>query len=187
MEGTNPLFEWFHRQVDKEVKKDAMPKPDRIGQVVGIIAIGVFLAFFIIHQTRPTGFFTSEFGGVETVLFYSAGAYGLIPSLIRLWTGRKNPARIIDAAGSALAFVAIIYMLAVFPFDFSHVAAPLPSSLEFLLDWVSDGFAKIGMVLGLVAMAFTTPYAYFMYFAVRKKLAETPVGSTESSADMGTA
>lgn len=173
-EGAKPSVDWYLKQIDKEARKDVLAKSDLFGQVVGMICIFVFLAFFVIHQTRPTGFFTSDFGNVEAALFYGAGAYGLIPAAVRLITGRKNPARLFDGIGSGFMLVSVTYLLAVFPFDFSYVAEALPGFLEFALDWVSNDLAKIVMVLAAVAMAITTPYTLMLYYGVRSRLRLAP-------------
>jgi hypothetical protein len=173
-EATRSSVDWYLKQVEKEARKDVLAKSDLFGQVVGMVCICVFLAFFVIHQTRPTGFFTSDFGNVEAALFYGAGAYGLIPSAVRLITGRKNPARFFDGIGSGLMLVSVTYLLAVFPFDFSYVAEPLPGFMQFLLDWVSNDLAKIVMVIAAIATAATTPYTLMLYYGVRSRLRLAP-------------
>ena len=175
---------WYLNQVEKEANKDVLSMPERIGQIVGAVAICIFLVFFIVHQTRSTGFFTSDFGGLEAALFYSSGAFGLVPTFVRLFTGRKNPARFFDGIGSALGFVVVLYLLAVFPFDFAFIAEPLPGGIQFLLDWISNGLAKIVMALAVVVTAIVTPYTFMLYYGVRRRLRlpvpeETPGTSEE--------
>ena len=182
-EGARPSVDWCLKQIDREAQKDVLAKSDLFGQVVGMVCIFIFLAFFVIHQTRPTGFFTSDFGNVEAALFYGAGAYGLIPSMVRLITGRKNPGRFFDGIGSGLMLVSTAYLLAVFPFEFSHLAEALPGFMEFVLDWVSNDLAKIVMVLAAVAMAITTPYTFMMYYGVRSRLRLAPQKTTPEESD----
>src|SRR4030042_1927557 len=99
MELGEKLFgsKWFVSQAEKEAKRDRLPYSERIGQVVAIAGAFIVLAFFVIHQTRPTGFFTDEFGTGDSTLFYVMILVGLVPAFIRLLLGTRNAARPADA------------------------------------------------------------------------------------------
>lgn len=172
MEIGERLFgsKWFKAQVEKEAAKDEVPRSERIGQIVGFAAGVILLAFFAIHQTRPTGFFTDDFGSGDAALLYLLIVAGMISPLVRLVFGKKNTARLVDAGGMAFFFVGGLYFLAKFPFDFSHFAEPLPRALEFLLDWISGTFAKWLLGIGVVCSPFFSVYTFLLYSSVRKRL-----------------
>jgi cytochrome bd-type quinol oxidase subunit 2 len=156
---------------DKEVKRDRLGSKERIGELVSIVGCFIVLLFFVIHDTRPTGFFTEEFGTVAAVLLYSMLAIGFLPIVTRLITGRRNhPARLFESAVMAVFFIGQLYFLAVFPFDMSHFADPFPDSLEFLIDWISPTIAKILLAIGVVGGAVFTVYNYILYLAVKERL-----------------
>ena len=144
--------DWFRKQAEKEAKKDTLKRADRFGQVIGIAGTLIVIVFFGYHLAKPTGFFTPSFGAFEIALFFGINIIGIVPQVIRLVKGKKAPARPFDIFNSALFLVALIYFLATFPFDFSHLAVPLPASLEFLLSWVSNEIAKALMVLGIIGL-----------------------------------
>ncbi len=165
------LGAWFEGQVEKEAKKDVLSFPDRMGQIAALACSVIAIAFVAIHDTRPTGFFTDEFGMLAAALLYGMLVVGMIPVLVRLVTGRKNLARLVEAGTTVVFFVALLYLLVVFPFDFSHFAEPLPRSLEFLLEWIPEVLAKVAMAIGIIASAILPAYTYLLYLGVRRRLA----------------
>lgn len=182
MEVSERLFgsKWFKGQVEKEAAKDKVSPSERFGQVIGLAATAIVIAFFAIHQTRPTGFFTDEFGTASAALLYAMLVLGMLPQLVRFMFGRKNLARPFDALNLALFFVAGLYFLVVFPFDFTHFAEPLPRALEFLLDWITGTFAKWVMGIGVVASPFFSVYTFLLNIGIKKRLSETDTTGTRA-------
>jgi len=173
---------WFEKQAEKEAKNDTLKKFDRLGQILGIVGVVICIIFFGYHLTKPTGFFTPAFGTFDAALFFGINIFGIIPQIIRLVMNRKIPARPFDIINSMLLFVAIIYFVAKFPFDFSHFADPLPMSLESLLSWVSNGLVSALMVLGIIGMLFALPYQTLLYMTIRElppEAKEQPPGNTQ--------
>jgi len=161
---------WFKAQVDKEAAKDQISPSDRIGQAIGFLTGVILVAFFAIHETRPTGFFTEDFGRADAALLYAFIVLGMVSPLVRFVFNRKNIARPFDVVGMAYVFVVGLYFLVSFPFDFSHFAEPLPRALEPLLDWVSGTFAKWLLGLGVIASPFFSVYTLALYLGVRRRL-----------------
>ena len=163
---------WMRKQASDAVKKDIIPRSEKIGQVVGMAFIVVFVGFFVKHQTDSTGFFTSEFGTAETIIFYTAVLFGFVTGSAKVIVGRKNRVRPIELVGNLLWIVASIWLLIVFPFNFAHLADVLPEVLQPLLDWISNDIARIllvvGAIGGFIALFFTT----MLYLFVGRKLAE---------------
>lgn len=148
---------WFDALIEKSAKSDVLKKSDRFGQVAGIIGVVIVSIFFAYHLALPTGFFTSSFGAIGAFFFFVPAIYGMVPQFIRLYTGRKSLARQFDIFGMTLVLIAVIYFLATFPFDFSHLADPLPRSIEWILSWISDDLVKALMVLGVIGMLVAIP------------------------------
>lgn len=161
---------WFARHAEAEAKKDRLSLSDRAGNVVGILIMLVLLWFFIAHQMSSTGFFTSKFGQTETFLFYAPPLLFIIQSAAKAAVGRKNVLRPLDAAGMMLSFVALVWVFAVFPFDFSHLADVLPGFLRFLLQWISNDIVRVVMAIGIVASPVVAIYTVALYVFVRREL-----------------
>lgn len=147
-----------------------MPRSERMGQLIGIFFIMAFLAYFAALRTESTGFFTSEFTALGAFMFFGGGAYGIVPTLIRFMTGRKNPARLLDASGSMFIAVASAYLLIVFPLEFSHLGDLLPNALESLVEVITNDIARILLTIATVASPVIGFYNIILYIAVRKKL-----------------
>jgi hypothetical protein len=175
MELGEKLFEskWFVTQAEKEAKRDRIPNSERFGQVVSIACAIIVLAFVVVHQTRPTGFFTDEFGTGDSALLYLMILVGIIPALIRLLLGTRNAARPADAFSLALFFVGGLYFLLTWPFDFAYFADPLPHSLEFLIDWVSADLAKVLTGIGVVVSPIVSVITFLSYVVVKKRMGQT--------------
>ncbi|MBU1158623.1 MAG: hypothetical protein KKE24_04715 [Candidatus Thermoplasmatota archaeon] len=165
-------FPWIWDRAEKEAKADVLSFPERMGQPFAIVGLLFLIAFVAIHQTRPTGFFTDEFGTVAAVLLYGQLLAGMPPVIVRFFTGRKNPGRLFEAGGMAVTFVASFYLLVVFPFNFAHFAEPLPGSLEFLIDWVSGTFARLILGFAVLMSAIFSIHNLLLYLAVKKRLSE---------------
>jgi hypothetical protein len=56
--------------VEKEAKRDYIPKGARAGEGAGIIGTVLVALFFYAHQAWNTGFFTPAFGGFESCMFF---------------------------------------------------------------------------------------------------------------------
>lgn len=173
-----PRSAWFDAQVEKESKKDVLPRQERNGQPLVIAGTVVVIMFVAAHQLIPTGFFTDGFGALASFLMYGMLMLGAIPAIVRFQTGRRNPGRLVESGGLVFSIVAEVYFLVKFPFDFSHFADPLPNALEFLIDWVSGTLAKILLTFAIVVSVIMCIYGLVMYFAVRERLA-TVTGATE--------
>jgi len=161
---------WFARHAEGEAKKDRLPFSERAGNVVGILAMLVLLWFFVAHQSSSTGFFTSKFGQTEVLLFYAPPLLSIIATAAKAAVGRKNVLRPLDVAGMIFSFVALVWMFAVFPFDFSHLADVLPGSLQFLLQWISNDIMRGVMALAMIAIPVAAVYTAALYVFVRREL-----------------
>lgn len=172
-ETTTERKNWLDHHAESEAKKDRIPNSERRGNIAGIAVIFLVALFFVASQLWQTGFFTSSFGVAEMFLFYAAMLFGILTTTVRGVVGRKNLARLFDAIGGGLFFIALLWLFVIFPFDFTHFADPLPRALEFLLNWVSNDIARFLMILGFVGAPIMLVYNALMYRLVRRKLAES--------------
>ena len=159
---------WFARNAESEAKKDVIKLSERAGEVIGILCVLVILIFFISHQISSTGFFTSKFGQLEQFLFYGSLAFGIIPNIGKIIVGRKNPIRPLEAFGAFFSFVALVWLLHVFPFDFTHLTDILPEFLRMITVWISNDIAKIFMIIGIVGSFVTALYITALYISIQR-------------------
>jgi hypothetical protein len=171
----NIVKDWFARHAESEAKKDLIKLSDRAGELIGIFCILIFLVFFITHQTSSTGFFTSKFGRLEQFLFYGSLSFGIITSIGKIIIGRKNPIRPLEAFGAIFSCIALLWLLHVFPFDFSHLADFLPEILKLITMWISNGIAKIFMIIGIVGSLVTSINIIALYVSIHSMQAKRAV------------
>ncbi len=168
----------FARHAESEAKKDVMPMSERVGSIVGVVGGLIVLLFFVLHQTWATGFFTEKFGATEAFLFFGSIALAELTTVARTVVGRKNVVRPLEAFSMAFAAVAAVWLYMAFPFDFSHLADVLPDFLRFVLAWISDGIARVVMVLTIFGASFFAAYTVALYVYVQRLL----LAAKESSA-----
>jgi hypothetical protein len=161
---------WFARHAEGEAKKDTIPYSERIGNIVGVVIILLIVLYFVTHQTGSTGFFTSKFDTLETLLFYVSLTFGIVTAAVKGLFGRKNFARLFDISGLILATVVTAWLFVVFPFDFAYFADVLPDFLRFLVQWISNDIARGLMVLGIIVSPVAAIYTAIMYVLVRREL-----------------
>jgi len=163
---------WLMAQAEKWAAKDRVSLSELVGEAVGILIGIVILAFFAIHQTRPTGFFAEDFGDADAALLYLLIVMGMVSPVVRFIYRRRNIARPFDVFGMAVFFVAGLYFLIKWPFDFAYFADPLPRALEPLLDWVSGTLARWLLGIGVIVSVFVSIYTFLLYIGVKKRMSE---------------
>lgn len=122
--------------------------PDRVGEIVGMIMVALVAGFFVYLLRENTGFMTSRFGTLETILLYGSFVLAIISPGARAIIGRRDRARPFELASNVFSAVAFVWFLAIFPFDFAHLADPLPAFMKFILSWISN---EVGWVIILLA------------------------------------
>lgn len=154
-------------RVNTSLDQDRLSLSLRVIEVFFAFCLLLLFGFFINHQTQPTGFFTEKFGTLEMFWLYAPLLFGLSAPLIRAWTGHRNPARPFEAATSLFLAVAALWLLAVFPFNFAHLADALPEGLRFLLAWINDGIGQFFLLLQIIVGVPTALVAIWRYFSFR--------------------
>ncbi len=101
--------------------------------------------------------------GYSVFWIISAGLEGVL--------GLRLLSRLFDVFGGVIfGGICIIWLLAIFPFEFSHFAEVLPDSIRFLLRWISNDVARVIMVLGIIVHLGAAIYCPIAYKFVDKKI-----------------
>ncbi len=131
-------------------------------------AMLVLFGFLAAHQFMHTGFFTFAFGPVEMFCLYGPILVSLAPPVIRALSGRQNLARPFDAATSLFLALGSLWLLIVFPFDFTHLADVLPGVIRFLLSWFADDLGRALLILQVIICPILALVTITKYFTVRR-------------------
>lgn len=140
-----------HRRAHIRRDRNILTIPDRAGEIAGIFLTLLVVSFFVYHQTTNTGFMTSAFGSIATLLFYGSFVLSIITSIARAAIGRRDKARPFEFASNVFTAIAALWFLSVFPFNFAHLADPLPSFMRFILSWISNGIGWVIILLSALA------------------------------------
>ncbi len=168
---------WFSGVAKARALKDRIGASERAGEVIGTSISVLILLFLYANQTRGVAFFTSSFGLAEMFFFYAPLVVGIALSLSRAVYGRRNAIRPFDSLQGLFMALAAFWLLAVFPFDFTHFADMFPSSIQFLFAWLTDDVGRLVLtVAGVVALA-VSGYTMALYAAVRGQLLRLPAPS----------
>ena len=122
----------------------------RFGEVIALAVLAVIIDYFWQLWQMEAGFFTAAFGPWEQFWFFGPMVVSLAAPLVRLLVGRRNPARPFEIATDVLMVIGAVWLLRVFPFDFSHIGGALPGSLPTLFAWVPKWLGRWVLVLQLV-------------------------------------
>jgi hypothetical protein len=155
--------------VMKETEKELLTPAQRWLEASTVVAMLLLLAFLVYHQQANTGFFTARFGAAEMFCLYGPILLALIAPAIRAVTGRRNPARPFDAATSLSLALGSLWLLIVFPFDFSHLADALPGALRFVLAWVTNAIGRIPLILQVIIGPISAISTTWKYFSTRRQ------------------
>ncbi len=153
---------WFSK--GKAEADKGIPRNERfVGVVIFAVTLLVML-YFVAHQVWSTGFFTSEFGVLEMVMLYGFLVAWEITSALEGIFGQRLLSRIFDAFGGVLFMaISLVWLLVVFPFDFTYFANVLPDSIRFLVQWISNDIARVIMVIGIIAFLVASVYSPIAY------------------------
>jgi hypothetical protein len=153
---------WYSR--GKAEADKGIPKSERIVGV-GIVVFFVFMVlFFVAHQMRSTGFFTTKFGSLEMIMLYGSLVFWIITAGLEGVLGQRLLSRLFDTFGGIIfAAIATAWLLVVFPFEFTYFADVLPDSLRFLVQWISNDIARVVLVLEVIVYVAAAAYAPIAY------------------------
>jgi hypothetical protein len=149
----------------------------RLGEFVSIFIMVLIVSFFVYHQAANTGFFMAAFGPQEILLFYGSMFLSLLAPVTRALTGRRNPGRPIEVVANLFMAVAALWLLIVFPFDFSHFADALPAGIRFAFAWINDDIGRIPFILQLIVcplVALAAAWQFAVHFGREPGNRSTP-------------
>lgn len=127
--------------------RETLTYSQRFGELVALFVMLLIIGFFAYHQAANTGFFTAAFGPLEMFFFYGAMLLSLAAPVTRAAAGQRNPARPLEVVANLFTAAAALWLLSVFPFDFTHFADALPVELRFSLAWLNNDFGRIPFIL----------------------------------------
>jgi hypothetical protein len=115
-------------------------------------------AFLAAHQVWATGFFLPSFGLVEQVLLYSSILFSALATAnILILNIREDKSIMLQMVGAVLWMVTTIWLYMIFPFNFSHFADVMPTSIQFLVTWLTDDIARIIWILMIIGTTVFIP------------------------------
>jgi len=159
---------WFSR--GKAEAEKGIPFSERFVGIAIVVFSVLMISYLAAHQVRSTGFFTAKFGTPEMFMLYGVLILGIISAGLEGVFGLRLYSRLFDVFGGLLlAAVCTIWLLVVFPFEFAHFADVSPDSLSFLVRWISNGIARVLMVLAIIVYLGAAVYCPIAYKFVSKK------------------
>ena len=141
---------WSGRRSEDRASRDSLKPSERVGEFVGAAISVLVLYYFYESQVTATGLFTAAFGPTEQLAFYGPFVFGLLINLIRGTYGRKHAVRPLQSLQGAALAIGSMWLLYIFPFDFTHLTALLPHVLQVPFWWISNPVGQLLLVLGII-------------------------------------
>jgi hypothetical protein len=155
--------------VAQKANKEILTTTQRWLEFAVVTVMLLLLGFLLYHQSANTGFFTAKFGTLEMVCLYAPILLSVTAPVVRAFTGHRNPARPYEAATSLVLALGSLWLLIVFPFNFSHLADTLPSGIRFLLAWFPDDLGKVLLLLQAILGPLSAALTGWRYFAANRR------------------
>lgn len=154
------------KTVVEKTDKEVLTTSQRWVELISVVAMLLLFGFFVYHQVANTGFFTAKFGALEMFCLYGPIFISLAAPVVRALNGRRNPARPFDVATYLFLAIGSLWLLIVFPFNFSHLADALPGAIRFILSWITNDIGKVLLILQVIVgpiSAFLTTRKYLSF------------------------
>ena len=161
------ISDHFSKLAEEELR-DEIASSDKIASIFLILVNGLFGVYFVAHQAASTGFFTPKFSIFEMVMLYGIIIYWITTSVLIL-IGQKHPSRDLDTYGGLFfASFAIVWLIVIFPFEFTYFANVLPDFLKFLVQWISNEIASVLLILLFIPHIILAIYSLILRLYVRR-------------------
>jgi len=154
---------------DQTMAQIHMTTAQRWGGLYTVVLMLLLLAFFAYHQLTGTGFFTSSFGWPEMLALYGPIAISVLPPILRALQGKRNPARPLEATGDLLLAIGSMRLRSIFPFDFTQIADPFPSTWHFAFAWLTNDVGRFILLLQIVIGFISSMAIIATYISARRK------------------
>ncbi len=159
---------------------EILTTPQRWVELLAVAAMLLLFGFFVYHQVANTGFFTAKFGALEMLCLYGPILFSLAAPVARALNGRRNPARPLEIAMNLFMAIGSLWLLIVFPFNFSHLADVLPAAIRFVISWITNDIGKIILILQVIAGLITAILTTRKYLSFRRR--EPAIPSSQHTA-----
>lgn len=160
---------------NSKVNREVLTPVQRLGELLVIVVQIILFGFFWLHQSMRTGFMTAGFGALAAICLYGPIVVSLAPPAVRALTGRRNPARPLEAAANLSLALGTLFLLITFPLDFSHLGDVFSPSLRSMLSWITDDLGRIVMILQVIFMPISAAANLWQFSrADRRETGETP-------------
>ena len=97
-------------------------------------------------------------------MLYGVWAFWIVSAGLEGILGRRLLSRLFDSFGGLIfPGIGMVWLLVVFPFEFTYFADVSPDSLRSLTEWISDDIGRVLMILGIIVhwgVAVYCPIAY---------------------------
>jgi hypothetical protein len=151
-----------------KAKKRGMTPARRWGGLYTVVLMLLLLAFFVYHQYKGTGFFSSKFRIKEMIALYLPIILSLVPPIQRAILGRVNPARPVEACADFLLAIGSLWLWHVFPFNFAHIADIFPERMHIAFVWLTDNAGRFILILQVVVGFISALSIIASYLAERR-------------------
>ncbi len=151
-------------------ESEILPSWQRWAAPATIAAMLALLGFFGLHQATNTEFFTARFGPLEMLALYGPIVISFAAPIVRLISGRVNPARPFDALTSVCLALGSLWLPIVFPLNFAHLTDVLPEVIRFMFSWLSNDIGRFVLILQVIVSVVAAPMGIFTYVTVRRRV-----------------
>ena len=149
--------------------EQALTAAQRWAGLIIVVAMLLLFCFFAYHELANTGLFTAAFGPLEMFCLYGPILLALVAPIARALNGRQNPARPFEAATNMFMAIGALWLVIVFPFDFSHLADVLPGAIRFVLSWITNDIGRVLLLLQVVVGPISALTTTLKYLSVRRQ------------------
>ena len=153
--------------VTQKPNREVVTLSQQVGELISIVMMFPLFAFFVYHQAVNTGFFTAKFGSFEMVCFYGPMLLSMAAPLARACTARRNPGRPFEVVTNLFLVGSALWLLHVFPFDFTHFADALPVALRFMFVWITNDIGRLFLTLQVLVGSLVALGTAATYLSVR--------------------
>jgi len=168
LKRTETKENWYSRA--KAEADKGIPRNERVFGVFIVLISILTMLYFITHQVNSTGFFTSKFGAIETVMLYGNLIAWIITGTLEGILAKRLLSRLFDVFGGIIFItISIAWLFMVFPFNFVYFADVLPEFLRFLVQWISNDIARGVMMVAIILMIVAAIYSPIAYKVVNLK------------------
>jgi len=168
MDGTNNGLEVQTPQQEKKDTSMLTPAQRRAGLYTVFLML-VLLGYFLYLQVSDSGFFTEAFKLPEMLALYMPILVSMVPPIQRFIQGRRDSGIAMEAVTDFSLAIGSLVLFIVFPFNFSHLADPLPANMQFLFSWINNTVGKVVLLLQVIIGTLSGIARTRDYYRLRRK------------------